>query len=165
MPQLPLSGPNLFVLQQQFAEEGSRDALFMSSCLDGNAMSEAQREAKAEAAKNCSWRGDSPEPELDDLAHHTDHHIQHHDEVCSWRGDSPEPELDDLAHHPESPNLSPTSRVIFSVDPQPIEIEQLDTPKKRKKSEKPEEHEETPKELEHDWFFPCASGTPDTDNS
>ncbi|XXG98381.1 Dicer-like protein 1 [Hypoxylon texense] len=112
-------------------------------------MSEAQREAKAEAAKNCSWRGDSPEPELDDLAHHTDHHIRHHDEVCSWRGDSPEPELDDLAHHAQSPDPSPTSQVIFHADTQPIEAEPLDAPKKRKKSKKPEEHEEAPKELEH----------------
>ncbi|KAI2620041.1 hypothetical protein GGR54DRAFT_113084 [Hypoxylon sp. NC1633] len=63
-------------------------------------MSEAQREAKAEAADNCSWRGDSPEPEHDDLAHPEARQPLKPDEVCSWRGDSPEPELDDLAHHP-----------------------------------------------------------------
>lgn len=175
MSQLPLSGlSNLFVLQQHIAEEGSRDAWFRSACLDGNAMSETQREAKAEAAENCSWRGDSPEPELDDLAHSTSNHRVHRpNEVCIWRGDSPEPELDDLAHHHESPSVSPRSREISHVDPQPIDIEQLDTPKKRKKSKKPDEHKdppkEPPKELKREiplgWFYTYNGGTLGADDS
>ncbi|KAI1762056.1 hypothetical protein GGR53DRAFT_468662 [Hypoxylon sp. FL1150] len=156
MSQLALSeSSNLFVLQQQFAKEGSRDAWFMSACLDGNAMSEAQREAKAEAAKNCSWRGDSPEPELDDLAHSTSNHRFHHRpaEALVWQADPPEPEPDDLAHRPDKACIwqagSPEaelqhSRKLSQLDPQPIEIEQSNTAKKRKKSKKPDEQEDLP---------------------
>ncbi|KAI1770741.1 hypothetical protein F4818DRAFT_455513 [Hypoxylon cercidicola] len=107
-------------------------------------MSEAQREAKAEAAKNCSWRGDSPEPEFDDLAE--DHQNHQPDEVCSWQGDSPEPELDDLAHHSEGSNPLQRSRAISHVEPRPKEVEQLYPPKKRKGSKKPEEPEEAPED-------------------
>ncbi|KAI1377595.1 hypothetical protein F4677DRAFT_458940 [Hypoxylon crocopeplum] len=89
-------------------------------------MSEAQREAKAEAAENCSWRGDSPEPELDDFTHDESRQPPLPDEVCSWQGDSPDPELDDLAHdpgHKDSPELSPKSRATSSVKPRLSEIE------------------------------------------
>jgi hypothetical protein len=56
-------------------------------------MSQAQPELKAEAGESCDWRPDSPEPELDDLAHqHIDKpNVPEHREVCDWRVDSPEP--------------------------------------------------------------------------
>ncbi|KAI1416763.1 hypothetical protein F5Y13DRAFT_204140 [Hypoxylon sp. FL1857] len=87
-------------------------------------MTEAQREADAGAAEDCSWRGDSPEPELDDLAYdHETHGLP--GEVCSWHGDSPEPELDDLAHDIEdkqSPKLSPKSRATSDTGPHRVQI-------------------------------------------
>ncbi|KAL7627849.1 hypothetical protein AAE478_002044 [Parahypoxylon ruwenzoriense] len=112
-------------------------------------MSEAQREAKAEAAGNCGWRVDSPEPELDDLAEDHVHRNRISGEVCSWQGDSPEPELDDLAHdRRESPQMSPRSRETSHIEPKLLEIkpELLDVLKKDKEAEKTENDKKILKE-------------------
>ncbi|KAI0387726.1 hypothetical protein F5Y04DRAFT_274578 [Hypomontagnella monticulosa] len=82
-------------------------------------MSEAQREAKAEAAAACDWRGDSPEPELDDLAHHKIHQPRPPDEVCDWQGDPPEPEFDDLAHDLGEPQILTKFLGTSRVEPPP----------------------------------------------
>ncbi|KAI0009991.1 hypothetical protein F4779DRAFT_617022 [Xylariaceae sp. FL0662B] len=65
-------------------------------------MSQAQKEAKAEAAAHCDWRGDSPEPEHDDIA---DKHTKARPapETCHWRADSPESEINDLSHEVVKP--------------------------------------------------------------
>ncbi|KAI0161154.1 hypothetical protein GGR52DRAFT_586419 [Hypoxylon sp. FL1284] len=130
----------------------------MSFFLNRSAMSRAKRgakaeakaEVKAEAAESCDWRGDSPEPELDDLAHNIHHQSLQPDEACSWRGDSPEPEFDDLAHRSDAPNLSPRSPEMTHADPVPVDIEHLDTPEKDEKA---------PIELPHDSgsFAPCET--------
>ncbi|KAI1108953.1 hypothetical protein F5Y14DRAFT_456491 [Nemania sp. NC0429] len=103
----------------------------MHYSLDGNGLSREQLQAKAEAeaaaiagqldgdpshdetasprspAPNsaCEWRGDAPEPELDDLAHPPEQSQQpsRPANTCDWRGDEPEPEDDDLARifHPD----------------------------------------------------------------
>ncbi|CAJ2514159.1 Uu.00g022780.m01.CDS01 [Anthostomella pinea] len=73
--------------------------------LDGNSISKAQREAKAEAQEKCGWPSDDPDPKSDKMVaeHREVQRASTPDDACSWRGDSPEPELDDLAHTHESP--------------------------------------------------------------
>ncbi|KAI0840703.1 hypothetical protein F5Y06DRAFT_293967 [Hypoxylon sp. FL0890] len=126
MFQLPISWPNLFALEREITAAGSKDPYVFPSRFDGTTMSDARREAKAEAAENCTWRGDSPEPEFDDLAHNED--LRLHDEVCSWRGDSPQPEFDDLAHDSkakESPKLPPKPRATSDAGPHLIQTEPI----------------------------------------
>ncbi|KAI1134350.1 hypothetical protein F5Y05DRAFT_422676 [Hypoxylon sp. FL0543] len=178
MYQLPFSRPNLFALGREIKAAGSRDVHVFPSRFDGTTMSDAQREAKASADEHCDWRGDSPEPELDDLAHNEDSHgIRSHDEVCSWRGDSPEPELDDLAHHSngkESTKLSPKSGATSDAGPHPVQTEpeylspppKAESPKDHgeisKKPESPEDHgqiskspkENAPQAPPAGWFCP-----------
>ncbi|KAI2772275.1 hypothetical protein F4815DRAFT_450384 [Daldinia loculata] len=78
---------------------------------------------KAEAAENCSWRGDSPEPELDDLAHKEEpHRPRPPDEICSWQGNPPEPGFDYRAHSTKSP---PRSQINTPVEPLLTEIEPM----------------------------------------
>ncbi|KAI1470588.1 uncharacterized protein F4812DRAFT_469158 [Daldinia caldariorum] len=89
--------------------------------------------------RTSGFRGDSPEPELDDLAHKEEpHQARTSDEVCSWQGDPPEPELDDLAHSAEPSHGSQTN---LRVEPLLAEVEStpLDTPLK------PENHKEPSK--------------------
>ncbi|KAI1081618.1 hypothetical protein F5B20DRAFT_588231 [Whalleya microplaca] len=83
-------------------------------------MSEAQKQAKAEAAKHCDWHGDSPEPELDDLAH-VHAKARPPPENCDWRGDSPEPEIDDLSHSHEyvKPRQPPETSDWLGDSPEP----------------------------------------------
>ncbi|KAI0152525.1 hypothetical protein F4776DRAFT_37034 [Hypoxylon sp. NC0597] len=93
-----------------------------------------QHKAKAGHTDHCSWRGDSPEPELDDLLHDEDTHGRRlPNEVCSWHGDPPEPESDDLARDSrdkQSPKLSPKSRAASDTGPKlaHIDLELLDNP-------------------------------------
>ncbi|KAI8964349.1 hypothetical protein F5Y11DRAFT_363957 [Daldinia sp. FL1419] len=110
-------------------------------------------ENKAKAAEDCSWRGDSPEPELDDLAHKEEpHRPRPSDEVCSWQGDSPEPELDDLAH---SPRLSPRSQINSHTEPllaeiEPMPLDAFTKPDDHKKAPKAHFADEEPREQEHE---------------
>ncbi|KAI1657918.1 hypothetical protein F4813DRAFT_389184 [Daldinia decipiens] len=119
-------------------------------------MTEGKQKCKAneaDAAEDCSWRGDSPEPELDDLAHKEEpHRPRPPDEVCSWQGDPPEPELDDLAH---SPKLSPRSQVhtrveqlLEEIDPMPLDA--FPKPENHKKASKAHFEDEQPGEQEQD---------------
>ncbi|KAI0852923.1 hypothetical protein F5Y00DRAFT_258179 [Daldinia vernicosa] len=108
---------------------------------------------KADAAEDCGWRGDGPEPELDDLAHKEEpHRPRPPDEVCSWQGDPPEPELDDLAH---SPQLSPRSQVntrveelLEDIDPMPLDA--FPKPENHKKGSKAHFKDEQPGEQVQD---------------
>ncbi|KAH9891464.1 hypothetical protein F4778DRAFT_336036 [Xylariomycetidae sp. FL2044] len=128
--------PDSIAAEAQSAERATRAQLAFTSAtvilsLDGNSMSQAQHQAKIEAVEEagwqrdgpsdatareeakrstsapaCDWRGDSPEPELDDLAHPSDDAGKpvQPDEVCDWSGDEPEAEhdaLDDI-HLPSS---------------------------------------------------------------
>ncbi|KAI1177929.1 hypothetical protein F4777DRAFT_153393 [Nemania sp. FL0916] len=95
----------------------------MDHSYDGSGISREQLEAKAEAAalagqldgdssqqeaahsgasrpnSACDWRGDPPDPELDDLAHPPaqSQSSSRPANACDWRGDGPEPHEDDLA--------------------------------------------------------------------
>ncbi|OTA59083.1 hypothetical protein K449DRAFT_436039 [Hypoxylon sp. EC38] len=155
MFQLPVFGPNLFVLNREITAAGSRDAYLFPSTFDGTAMSETQHKATAGHADHCSWRGDSPEPELDDLVHDEETHgLRLPNEVCSWHGDPPEPELDDLTHdsrNKQSPKLSPKSRAASDTGPQLVDIEpkllantsKLESSKEHKKNSKPPKVEDS----------------------
>ncbi|KAK5625396.1 hypothetical protein RRF57_001112 [Xylaria bambusicola] len=94
----------------------------MHYSFDGNGLSREQLQAKAEAAEltgqldgdsghretaspksskpndSCDWRGDAPEPELDDLAHACEKNQQSSVRIdaCHWRGDAPEKQEDFL---------------------------------------------------------------------
>lgn len=90
----------------------------MHYSLDGSGLSREQLQAKAEAEaaaiagqldggphpgdpasnSSCEWRGDAPEPELDDLAHPHEqpHQSSRPANACDWRGDEPDPLEDDL---------------------------------------------------------------------
>ncbi|KAI1740774.1 hypothetical protein F4680DRAFT_417798 [Xylaria scruposa] len=94
----------------------------MDHSFDGHGLSREQLLAKAEAAahfsqldgdsshdlagpsqasradKACEWRGDAPDPELDDLAHACEKNQQPSRlvDACDWRGDEPEQHEDDL---------------------------------------------------------------------
>ncbi|KAJ2991173.1 hypothetical protein NUW58_g2614 [Xylaria curta] len=94
----------------------------MNHSFDGHGLSREQLEAKAEAAaladqldgnpsqhrgappkpsrsdEACDWRGDPPDPELDDLAQACEENQQPSRTVdtCDWRGDEPEQPDDDL---------------------------------------------------------------------
>ncbi|KAI0401009.1 hypothetical protein F4802DRAFT_609670 [Xylaria palmicola] len=107
----------------------------MNCSLDGHGLSQAQRQAKAEAAAfagetdansphqrdahsrppaqddTCEWQGDAPDPELDDLAAECDANRQPSRPVdtCDWRGDGPEQQQDDL-----SPICPPPQQVLQS---------------------------------------------------
>ncbi|KAI1102781.1 hypothetical protein F4804DRAFT_353418 [Jackrogersella minutella] len=138
MFQLPVTGPNQFLREEQIIAAGSRDAYVFPYSFDGTSMSDAQREAKAEAAENCSWRGDSPEPQPDDLAH--DEQLRLPDDTCDWKGDPAEPELDDLAH-PRSPKLSPKSRSpsrqLSEIEPKPFFTNEKQPSAESKKEQAP----------------------------
>ncbi|KAI1815208.1 hypothetical protein GGS20DRAFT_584783 [Poronia punctata] len=45
---------------------------------------------------NCDWRGDPPEPELDDLVHSNQRQVSRSGDACDWHGDPPEPDEDEL---------------------------------------------------------------------
>ncbi|KAF3061255.1 hypothetical protein GL218_04207 [Daldinia childiae] len=113
---------------------------------------------KADPAEDCNWRGDSPEPELDDLAHKEEpHQPRPPDEVCSWQGDPPEPELDDLAH---SPKLSPKSQLNTRVEQlleevEPMPLDAFPKPENHRKASKAHFEDEQPGEQEED----AAEGT------
>lgn len=94
-------------------------------------------DTKPKAADTCSWQGDSPESELDDLAH--DHNRQPA-ETCSWHGDSPEPEIDDLAHDSRPRATSHTEPKVVVIVPVPS-----DTPVETEKPKKPEDRKKTSK--------------------
>ncbi|TRX99030.1 hypothetical protein FHL15_000372 [Xylaria flabelliformis] len=96
----------------------------MDHSFDGHGLSREQLLAKAEAAaharqvdsesshdlvgppqasradKACEWRGDAPDPEIDDLAHACENNQNQQPsrpvEACDWRGDEPEHHQDDL---------------------------------------------------------------------
>ncbi|KAI1458035.1 hypothetical protein F4805DRAFT_457223 [Annulohypoxylon moriforme] len=142
MFQLPVSGPNLFLREEEITAAGSRDAGVFPNNFDGaGTMSGA---TKAEPAKNCSWRGDSPEPQLDDIGHDEEFRLRIPDDTCSWHGDPAEPELDDLAHHSENeqnPKLSPKSQGPSRTTPQLLEVksEPLKTPPKEAPKTLPKE--------------------------
>ncbi|KAI0549288.1 hypothetical protein F4679DRAFT_584634 [Xylaria curta] len=94
----------------------------MDLSFDGHGLSREQLLAKAEAAahfnqlggdssqdlaglsqasradKACEWRGDAPDPELDDLAHACEKNQQPSRlvDACDWLGDEPEQHEDDL---------------------------------------------------------------------
>ncbi|KAI1482014.1 hypothetical protein F4774DRAFT_430205 [Daldinia eschscholtzii] len=108
---------------------------------------------KAKAGGNCNWRGDSPEPELDDLAHKEEpREPRPPDKVCSWQGDPPEPELDDLAHSPkQSPRSQINSRVeqlLAEVEPMPLDA--FPKPEKHKKPSKAHFEDEDPQGREQE---------------
>ncbi|KAI0109902.1 hypothetical protein F4814DRAFT_461101 [Daldinia grandis] len=124
-------------------------------------MTEGNQKSKADepnAAEGCSWRGDSPEPELDDLAHEEEpHQPRTSDEVCCRQDDPPEPELDDLAH---SPKLSPRSQLNTHVEQlleeiEPAPLDALLEPETHKKAPKAHFEDEHPEEQEQD----AAGGT------
>ncbi|KAI0508770.1 hypothetical protein F5B22DRAFT_383266 [Xylaria bambusicola] len=94
----------------------------MHYSFDGSGLSQEQLQAKVEAAQltgqldgdsgrrenaspksskpngTCDWRGDAPEPELDDLAHACEKNQQQsiRMDACDWRGDVPEEQKDNL---------------------------------------------------------------------
>ncbi|KAI0469612.1 hypothetical protein F4859DRAFT_523003 [Xylaria cf. heliscus] len=94
----------------------------MDDSLDGHGLSREQLLAKDEAAAHfsqldgdsgrdparpprapdsggaCEWRGDAPDPELDDLAHACEKSQQpsRPADTCDWHGDEAEPHKDDL---------------------------------------------------------------------
>lgn len=94
----------------------------MDHSLDGHGLSREQLQVKAEAAAltgqldgdssqditgppkttepddACEWRGDAPDPELDDLAHACEQNQQpsRPAATCDWPGDGPEQHQDDL---------------------------------------------------------------------
>ncbi|RYC56458.1 hypothetical protein CHU98_g9760 [Xylaria longipes] len=104
----------------QYASDYSSPA--MNHSFDGHGLSREQLQAKAEAAAHasqldggsshdltgppsaprpddaCEWRGDVPDPELDDLAHACEKNQQPSRSVdtCDWHGDEPEQHEDDL---------------------------------------------------------------------
>ncbi|KAI0437309.1 hypothetical protein F4803DRAFT_556144 [Xylaria telfairii] len=95
----------------------------MDHSLDGHGLSREQLQVKAEAAgiagqldgdssqdltgppratepdDVCEWRGDAPDPELDDLAHACEKNQQQSRpaDACDWRGDEPEQHEDELS--------------------------------------------------------------------
>ncbi|KAI2472968.1 hypothetical protein F4781DRAFT_443329 [Annulohypoxylon bovei var. microspora] len=147
MFQLPVSGPNLFLRDEEIIAAGSKDSYVFPYSLDGTTMSDSQRETQAEPAENCGWRGDSPEPQLDGITHDEQLHLRLPDDTCSWHGDPAEPELDDLAHHSEdkqTPKLSPKSQKPSHIHPQLLAVEPrpLDTPPKK---ENPKSQKKAPK--------------------
>ncbi|KAI0432757.1 hypothetical protein F5Y09DRAFT_353063 [Xylaria sp. FL1042] len=108
----------------------------MDYSFDGHGLSREQLQAKAEAAEltgqldgdsshrqaarprrpkspkdACGWRGDAPEPELDDLAQACEENQQPslRAEVCDWRGDKPERQEDDLGRICQSDNQTQKS--------------------------------------------------------
>ncbi|OTA93480.1 hypothetical protein M434DRAFT_30989 [Hypoxylon sp. CO27-5] len=151
MFQLPVFGPNLFVLEREITAAGSKDAYVFPSTFDGTTMSENSHKTTAGHADHCNWRGDSPEPELDDIVHDEEiHGPRLPNEVCSWHGDPPEPELDDLAHdsrNKQSPRLSPKSRAASDTGPQLVhtELKLLANPSKPESSKEHKKNSKSPK--------------------
>ncbi|KAI1211022.1 uncharacterized protein F4807DRAFT_459252 [Annulohypoxylon truncatum] len=140
MFQLPVSGPNAFLRDEEIIAAGSKDANVFPYSFDGNGTTMTDA-TKAESAEKCGWRGDSPEPQLDDITHDEQLHLCIPDDTCSWHGDPVEPELDDLAHHSKDeryPKLSPKSQAPSHTGQQSLAVkpEPLATPPKAPDEEK-----------------------------
>ncbi|KAK9770214.1 hypothetical protein AB5N19_11005 [Seiridium cardinale] len=85
------------------------------------------RESSAPPVLPCEWRGDPPEPELDDLSYqHNPTPAARPREHCDWSGDLPEPELDDLAYqHNPKPAETPADHCDWSGDSTEPELDDL----------------------------------------
>ncbi|KAI1750007.1 hypothetical protein F4782DRAFT_548978 [Xylaria castorea] len=79
--------------------QSKTEAAAYAGQLDGDSSHDLAGPPRAPRADNaCEWRGDAPDPELDDLAHHHDKNQQpsRPTDACDWRGDEPERHEDDL---------------------------------------------------------------------
>jgi len=136
----------------------------MYRLFNGYSLSQAQLQAKAEAAAHvgqldgdsshtrtgrsgtprsndaCNWRGDRPEPELDDLAHQHNHQLSRAEDACDWRSDASEHYEDELGtscppkrqtkkspDSKESVEATPKSPVSFPQIPSRSEIPEIRT--------------------------------------
>ncbi|KAK6085653.1 hypothetical protein SCUP515_00760 [Seiridium cupressi] len=78
------------------------------------------RQSSAPPVVPCEWRGDPPEPELDDLSYqHDPKPAARPREHCDWSGDSTEPELDDLAYQ-HAPRHKPKPRKVPAETEEPV---------------------------------------------
>ncbi|KAI0889095.1 uncharacterized protein GGS22DRAFT_196770 [Annulohypoxylon maeteangense] len=149
------SGPNLF-LREEIIAAGSKDACIFPYNFDGTGTGTSMPDTtKTRPVENCGWRGDSPEPQLDDITHDEELHLRIPDDTCSWHGDPAEPELDDLAHHSENeqnPKLSPKSHTPLRTDPQLLAVksEPLKTPPKEKTADAPPSNKPPPRKDKED---------------
>ncbi|XDG09397.1 hypothetical protein ABKA04_009012 [Annulohypoxylon sp. FPYF3050] len=134
MFQVPVSGPNLFLRDQEITAAGRKHSNVFPYNFDGSGTSMANSK-KAKPAENRSWRGDSPGPQFEDITHRVEVKLRIPDDVCSWNGDPAEPEYDDLAHHSDDERhrkLSPKS--VAKPDPPdtppkaPLEEQATDAP-------------------------------------
>ncbi|KAI0869244.1 hypothetical protein GGS24DRAFT_512297 [Hypoxylon argillaceum] len=75
------------------------EAAALAGQLDGDSsLHETAHTKSPRPSSTCEWRGDPPEPELDDLAHPPEQTQQpsRSADVCDWQGDEPEQQEDDL---------------------------------------------------------------------
>lgn len=92
--------------------------LWNPEAITTTAMPTAPRDSSAPPAQPCDWRGDLPEPELDDLAYqHTPKPRRQPHDSCDWQGDPTEEHTDDLAYQ-HKPEPKPEPKPALQSSPQ-----------------------------------------------